>query len=317
MRALVFNKSVALRDDYPDPIPGPNECLVSVRRAGICATDLHITNGYMDFRGVLGHEMVGVVERGPQRWRGCRVACEINCICERCDLCRAGLSNHCRQRTVMGIQGRDGCFAERVAVPVRNLHEVPDAVGDEEAVFIEPLAAAYQVLQQVHIDDRMRVSVIGSGKLGLLVGQVLAATGCRLEVVGRNPLTLTAVEKLGLQPLAADEVTAGRDRDVVVDCTGSPEGMELAMRMVRPRGTLVLKSTSAGPGGAHLAPLVIHEVTVVGSRCGPFPVAINALARRAVNLEPLIARIYDLSRGLEALRHAARPGTLKIILRMS
>lgn len=336
MRALYFDEKLSFDPDRPKPRPDQRECLVRVRYAGICATDLEIISGYMNYSGVLGHEMVGTVESGPVEWRGKRVACEINCVCRRCDMCQAGLANHCRDRTVLGILGRDGCFADYLTVPLRNLHEVPDSVSDEQAVFIEPLAAAYQVPQQLPIESRMRVSVLGSGKLGLLVAQVLAATGCKLDVIGRNRTTLVVAEKLRIQPHSVDDVILKQDRDVVVECTGSPAGLQLAMQLVRPRGTIVLKTTRAhegtearrhegrGPQGSsllsgalNLAPIVVNEVTLLGSRCGPFPEAIQALARKAINTEPMISQVYDLGKGVEAIDAARRPGTLKILLRVN
>ena len=338
MRAVVFNGRLSFDPNHPDPRPAQGECLVRVRYAGICSTDLQIINGYMNFTGVLGHEMVGTVTTGPAKWQGKRVACEINCVCRRCDMCQAGLANHCRDRTVIGILGRDGCFADAIVIPQRNLHEVPDAVTDEEAVFIEPLAAAYQVLQQCPVEPRTRVSVLGSGKLGLLVAQVLAATGCKLDVIGRNPKTLVMAEKLRIQPYSIDDVIPKQDRDIVVECTGSPEGLALAMQLVRPRGTIVLKTThapvrrssaehqgsSAGRQGpslpycaVNLAPIVVNEVTLLGSRCGPFPEAIQALARKAISTEPMISQIYTLDKGLEALDAARQPGTLKVLLRVN
>ncbi len=316
MLAIHFDKQIDLKPDHADPQPASGECLVRVAYAGICSTDLHIFRGYMGFAGVPGHEMVGVVERGSPRWRGRRVVSEINCVCGRCDLCQSGLANHCRNRTVMGILGRDGCFAEYVAVPERNLHEIPATISDEQAVFIEPVAAAFQVLQQCRIDARTRVTVLGTGKLGLLVAQVLSQADCEIDVIGRNPATLETADKLRIQSARPGDLTGGHDRDVVVDCTGSPKGIELAMRLVRPRGTIVLKTTHAGAGAANLAPLVIDEVTLIGSRCGPFHEAIQALARGDVQIDPLISAEYPLSRGLEAIAHADQPGTLKILLRM-
>ncbi|RJP36062.1 MAG: alcohol dehydrogenase [Phycisphaerales bacterium] len=317
MLAIHFDSQIQLRSDYPRPEPGPGECLIRVRCAGICSTDLHLFRGYMAFKGVPGHEMVGVVERGSPRWRGKRVVSEINCVCGGCDMCQSGLANHCRRRSVMGILGRDGCFAEYVVAPERNLHEMPASLSDEQAVFVEPVAAAYQVLQQCRIEPRTRVTVVGSGKLGLLVAQVLSNTGCTLDVVGRNPATLETADKLRIQSARPDELSTSHDRDVVVDCTGSPHGIELAMKLVRPRGTIVLKTTHAGAGTANLASIVIDELTVIGSRCGPFHEAIHALARGDVQIAPLLAGEYPLTRGLEAIAHADRPGTLKVLLRMA
>lgn len=317
VKALCYNESLSLEPRYPEPQPGPEEALIGVRLAGICATDLEITQGYMSFRGVLGHEFVGVVLRGPRAWRGKRVVAEINCVCGRCELCQRGLSNHCRRRTVIGIQGRDGVFAEQVALPVRNLHEVPETVTDEQAVFVEPLAAAYQVVKQYPIEKRMHVTVIGSGRLGLLVAQVLQATGCELEVVGRNELTLNFCEKRGIRTVPVAEVRPRGDRDVVVECSGSPAGLELALRLLRPRGMLILKSTHAEAAPLNLAPVVVNEITVLGSRCGPFPDALQALARGQVDVESMVSRTLPLDRGLEALAMAADPRYIKILLKVA
>lgn len=316
MNALHFDGRLRWESRYPEPKPEPGEVLVRVKLAGICATDLEVTRGYMGFTGVLGHEFVGRVEKGPRPWRGKRVVAEINCVCGRCEMCQHGLANHCRRRTVIGIDGRDGAFAELVAVPQRNLHEVPDAVSDEQAVFVEPLAAAYQVIKQCPIEKRMRVAVVGSGRLGLLVAQVLHGTGCQLEVIGRNELTLNFCEKKGIQATPVSEVICRADRDVVVACSGSPEGFDVAARLVRPRGTLILKSTYARGAPLNLAAIVINEVTLVGSRCGPFPEAINALARRQIDVESMISRTLPLSKGIEAFEMAADPRYIKVLLKV-
>lgn len=317
MRAVVLDSRVSCRTDYPDPRPADGECVIRVHLAGICATDLHLIDGYMNFCGVLGHEMVGTVERGSPSWRGRRVVCEINCVCGRCDMCHSGLSNHCRKRTVMGIVGRDGAFADFVAMPERNLHLVPDSVSDEDAVFVEPLAAAYQVLAQCPIEPRMSVAVVGSGRLGILVAQVLAGTGCKLSVIGRSAAKLTLCEKRGIRTLHVDEVAPRRDHDVVVECSGSPDGLKLAMGLVRPRGTIVLKSTYAKKDAPNLAPVVIDEVRVIGSRCGPFGEALNALARQAVDVRSMITRELPLDQALAAFDLVRKPETLKILLRVN
>ncbi len=316
MLALVFDGKLALRKNHPDPAPPKGEALIRVRSAGICNTDLEITRGYSGFSGVLGHEFVGQVISGSRRWEGKRVVGEINCVCGRCDLCRGGMSNHCRHRTVLGISGRNGCFAELTALPERNLHELPPAVGDEEAVFVEPLAAAFQIIKQVPIEPRMRVAVLGSGRLGLLAAQVLATTGCRLVVIGRNETTLGFCEKKGIQTTLVNELVPKKDHDVVVECTGNPAGLELAMQIVRPRGTIVLKSTYAAGSQVRLAPLVVDEVTVLGSRCGPFPEAIGALARRQIDVSSMISRSLPLTRGVEAMHLAAEPQMIKVLLRI-
>lgn len=317
MRVVVFDGDLRFETNRPKPEPPPDQCLVRVHQAGICATDLHIQTGYMNFRGVLGHEMVGTVEIGPEEWLGKRVVSEINCVCGRCDMCQRGLSPHCRDRTVLGILGRDGCFADYVVVPVRNLHAVPESLADEQAVFVEPLAAAYQILVQCSIDARSRVVLIGPGRLGLLAAQVLATTGCKLTVVGRNREKLERCEKKGIQGIHVDELRAGKDHDVVVDCTGSPAGLELAMRLVRPRGTILLKSTFTKPSPINPAPIVIDEVTLLGSRCGPFPEAINALTRGAVEVQSMISRTFPVERVAEAMAAARDPRNLKILLKMN
>ncbi len=314
MRAVVFDKTLRFEEHYPEPRVEPGEAKVRVHLAGICATDLHIMRGYMSFTGVPGHEMVGTVVEGSPAWTGKRVVCEINCACGTCSLCQSGLAKHCPNRTVMGILGRDGCFADFVAVPEHNLHEVPKSVSDEEAVFVEPLAAAYQVLARCPVDRRMTVSVVGSGRLGILVAQVLAATGCRLTVVGRNEKKLLLCEKKGIQGLHVRDLVPRKDRDLVVECTGSPEGLKLAMQLVRPRGTIVLKSTCAESAPLDLSPLVVDEVTLVGNRCGPFPEAIHALARQAVEVRSMISRTYPPDRAVEAFAAAADPDNLKILL---
>lgn len=316
MRAITFDKQLQYTDAQPDPKRESEECLIRVHMAGICATDLHITRGYQNFTGVLGHEMVGTVIEGSGQWKGKRVVCEINCVCRTCDLCQAGLASHCRNRTVMGIDGRDGCFADLVAMPENNLHEVPELISDEEAVFVEPLAAAYQVIKQVPIESRANIAVVGSGRLGLLVAQVLATTGCRLEVIGRNPKTLLLCEKRRIQATAVENLIPRNDRDVVVECTGSPEGLGMAMSLVRPRGTIVLKSTHVG-GGPNLAAAVVNEVTILGSRCGPFPEAIQALARREIEVSFMIARAYPIDRGLEAFEASQQPENVKILLKIN
>ena len=271
----------------------------------------------MDFRGVMGHEFVGVVEAGPSQWIHKRVVGEINCVCSRCDMCRSGLSNHCRKRTVLGLDGRDGAFADYVAVPPRNLHQIPAGVTDLQAVFTEPLAAALQVLRQVKLDAAEKVIVLGDGRLGQLVARAIKSRAGRPILVGKHRPKLEAAEKQGVQTVALGEFAPAADADVVVDATGSPAGLELAMRAVRPRGTIVLKSTYAGDKGANLTPLVIDEVTVVGSRCGPFPDALKALAEKEVDISALVSRRFPLSRGLDALEAAGDSDAIKVIIEVS
>jgi len=316
VNALVFDSSLQFMADYPDPKPERGEVLIAVKLAGICTTDLEILKGYMDFKGVLGHEFVGEVIKGSRKWLGKRVVAQINCVCGQCDMCQRGLANHCRRRTVLGISGRDGCFADMIAVPEHNLYEVPDGISDEQAVFVEPLAAAYQVIMQRKVESRMQVAVVGSGKMGLLMAQVLRNTGCKLEVIGRNEFTLGFCEKKGIQTRKVSELIPRADRDLVVECTGSPEGFELATQMVRPRGTLVLKSTYAKTAAINMTPIAVNEIEVVGSRCGPFNEAISALVNGQIDVESMIARQLPLSKGVEAMEMADDPNNIKIMLKV-
>ncbi|MCJ7543781.1 MAG: alcohol dehydrogenase catalytic domain-containing protein [Phycisphaerae bacterium] len=314
MLALVFDGKVRLRSDYPAPKVARGEALVGVRVAGVCSTDLEVTKGYMGFSGVMGHEFVGQVIEGPSAWKQKRVVAEINCVCGRCDMCRSGLSNHCRDRTVIGIAGRDGVFAEQVAIPAANLHEVPPAVSDEQAVFAEPLAAAYQVTRQVKFQQSDAVVVLGDGRLGQLVARVLRSLVRRLMLVGKHAAKLEMAEKQGIQTAAVEEFVPRADADVVVEATGSPRGLELALRTVRPRGVIVLKSTFATSEGLNLSPAVVAEVTVIGSRCGPLEVALGALASGEVDVSALVSRRYPLARAAEALRAAGEPENVKVLI---
>lgn len=314
MRALHWDgRQLRLEERYAVPCVHDGFALVRVRLAGICSTDLQIFKGYMDFAGVPGHEFVGEVAEGPSELTGKRVVGEINFACGTCDTCRGGMPRHCLTRQVMGILNADGSFAEYLAVPVANLHVVPDTVADEEAVFTEPLAAAFEILEQVSVPASAEVVVFGDGKLGLLCAQVLHQTGARVTLVGKHADKLGLLDGLGLRTsLMADWRPSGAD--IVVEATGSEGGLALAMQTVRPRGTLVLKSTLAAHHRLSLAPLVINEVTLVGSRCGVFGPALDALAQRRVRVSPLIDKIYPLSDGLEAAHHAARPGVRKVLL---
>ncbi len=315
MQALHWNgEKLALDPSYPTPKADRKTALVRVRLAGICSTDLQIFKGYMGFQGIAGHEFVGEVKEGPAELVGKHVVGEINFACGRCSFCAQGLGRHCAQRKVMGILGVDGSFAEYVAVPAANLHVVPEGVADEEAVFTEPLAAAFEILEQIELNFSDEVLVLGDGKLGLLCAQVLRLTGARVSVVGKHKEKLAILKKLGIHTLLLPDWKP-RPYDVVVEATGSTSGLKLAMESVRPRGTLVLKSTLAENHALSLAPLVINEVTVIGSRCGLFPPALEALATKSVSVAPLIEKIYPLRDGLEAVEHAGRAGALKVLLR--
>lgn len=299
------------------PKRGPGEALVRVRMAGICSTDLQIARGYMGYFGTLGHELVGeVVEAEDARWLGARVAGEINLYCGHCEYCTRGLGRHCPARSVLGIVNKPGCFAEYVTLPERNLHRVPDHVPDAHACFIEPVAACWEVLEQVRIGPRDRVLVLGDGKLGQLLTLTLLEQRFSVTLAGKHARKLALARSAGAFT-AAPEALAAKSFDVVIEATGSPSGMQRAVGLVRPRGTLVLKSTYHGPLTLEAAPLVIDEITLVGSRCGPFAPAIASLASGQLPVARLIDSTYPLTRAIEAFEHAAMSGTLKILLHVA
>lgn len=316
MRALwLENRELTLRDGVPALVAAAGEALIRVRLAGICGTDLALARGYLPFTGIPGHEFVGeVVAAANPRWIGRRVVGEINASCGRCDPCREGRPTHCDNRTVLGIRDRHGAFAEYLSLPEANLHHVPDVVPDEAAVFTEPLAAALEISEQVDIRPSHRVLLVGAGRLGQLIAQTLALTGCELRVVAKHPRQRLLLADRGIPTLEEDEVPPKRF-DIAVEATGAPAGFALARRAVRPRGTLVLKSTYRGEVAVDFAALVVEEITVVGSRCGPFPAALRLLERRAVDPVPLIDAEYPLEQAIEAFDHAARPGALKVLVR--
>lgn len=318
MKALIFDgRELRLEYNYPDPVPTGDEALVRVHLAGICNTDLEIVRGYKGFTGVLGHEFVGTVEACDDvRLIGQRVVGEINCSCWQCETCLAGRPTHCPHRTTLGIWGRDGALAERLLLPTRNLHRVPPGVPDEVAVFTEPLAAAVEVLEGVPLHPTDRVYVVGDGKLGLLVAQVLSLTGCETACIGRHSKKLAILQNRGIATMHASQ-PPDAPADVVVDCTGHPDGFALARGLVRPRGTLVLKSTFAGPQEVALTPLVVDEIALVGSRCGPFAPALRLLRRHLVDVRPLIAATYTIDDGLAAFQRARTKGTLKVLVRIT
>ncbi|MGH9158528.1 MAG: MDR/zinc-dependent alcohol dehydrogenase-like family protein [Vicinamibacteraceae bacterium] len=316
MKALVISLDgqVDLRDVRVPSRAG--ECLVRVTLAGICGTDLHMMRGYAAHAGILGHEFVGVVEETPPEqaaWRGRRVVGEINVGCGHCAWCDASQKEHCQERTVLGIKQRDGAFAELLTLPAANLHEVPSAVNDEAAVFTEPVAAACRILEQVPIGPDTRVAVIGDGRMGLLTAQVLHSTGAQPLVIGRHAEKLAVARQLGLNAM---EYTAGvsSSYDVVVDVSGGAAGLRLSLDLVRPRGTVVLKSTFHGATPVETWPIVVDEVSLVGSRCGPFAPALDLLARGVVQTASLVAGDYPLSEYRGAFEAAKT--SLKVLLRM-
>ena len=330
MRALVYqNNLLALEKDYRQPGLQPGEALIRVLLAGICNTDLEITRGYMAFDGVLGHEFVGVVEAvhegpgasPPTYLIGKRVVGEINAACRRADCfyCQRDMPTHCPDRTTLGIVHRDGAFAEYLTLPVANLYLVPDTVSDEEAVFVEPLAANFEIFEQVHVKPTDSVIVLGDGKMGQLAAQVLALASCEVLMVGKHAEKLAIVEQRGIATCLLDDAAhllqkAGRRIDMVVECSGAAQGLELALQLVRPRGTVILKSTVADKSALHLAPIVIDEIRVQGSRCGPFAPALRALSQRTIDVRPLMSARYTLDDALAAFEYAAQPGVLKVLV---
>ncbi len=309
------SQRLTLRADLQAPQPPSGEALIRVLKAGICNTDVELTRGYYPFTGILGHEFVGVVESEGE-WKGVRVCGEINAACGECEQCLNGRRTHCEERTVLGIVNRHGAFADYLTLPFENLHTVPDSVSDDEAAFTEPLAAALEITQQIQIRPSDTVIVIGDGKLGLLCAQVLALTGCNLLALGRHRSKLDLLAARGIRAALADDAPSAR-ADVVVECTGSPAGFDLARKFLRPRGTLVLKSTYAGSLTVNMSRIVVDEITLVGSRCGPFPPALDLLARRLVDVRSLIHARYPLRDALAAMERAQQPGVLKVSLDIS
>jgi len=328
MRALVYrNARLVLDRTYPMPALVDGEALIRVTHAGICNTDLEIVRGYMGFQGVLGHEFVGVVEEiygdvAQERYGhlvGKRVVGEINAACYRpdCWYCQRGAPTHCPHRTTLGIVNRDGAFADHLMLPVENVHPVPDNVSDEEAVFVEPLAANFEILEQVHVKPTDSVVVLGDGKMGQLAAQVMGLVSCEVMMVGKYSEKLILAEKRGVHTYLLDDaerfvLEIGRRVDLVIECSGSAQGLEMALRLVRARGTLILKSTVSEKSLLYLAPIVIDEIRVQGSRCGPFAPALKALSQKLVDVRPLISSCYKLDEGLTAYKHTLQKGVVKL-----
>ena len=313
MQALYWDGGEARVVERERPRCGPGTAVVRVALAGICDTDLQLVRGYMNFRGVPGHEFVGTVAEGPAEWKGRRVVGEINFACGGCDVCRRGLRRHCPNRRVMGIAGADGAFAQFVSLPVENLHAVPDTVTDEAAVFTEPLAAAFEILEQVELSAETRVTVLGDGKLGLLVAQVLAQAGARVLAVGKHESKLEILRRVGISTVQLQDWD-GTPADLVIEATGNAAGFAAAVAATRPRGTVVVKSTVASHVAVDLAPLVVNEIKVVGSRCGPFIPALRALEGATIDVLSLVAERRRLTEATDALRLAAARGMLEVFI---
>ena len=315
MRALYFDKKLHYRPDMPDPTPPPGEALIRTRLAGVCNTDLGIVRGYLGFTGVLGHEFVGEVVRADDAPHlvGQRVVGEINAYCGECPTCLRGDPTHCPHRTSLGISRREGAMADYFTLPTHLIYPLPESLPDEWAVFTEPLAAAIEITDRMHCHPTDRVVVLGDGKLGLLIAQVLQLTGCDLLAIGRHQPKLAILERRGIRTqIGDDKMEVGAD--MVVEATGSAGGFATARALVRPRGTIVMKSTFHGDVSLDLSRVVVDEVVVVGSRCGPFLPALRLLEQRLVDVEPLIHSTFPLSDGLAAFEQAAAPGVLKVLL---
>lgn len=315
------NERLRVRSDLPDPEPSEDEALIRVLRAGICGTDLALARGYRPGRGrIPGHEFVGVVDAGPAEWIGARVAGEINVTCRSladgappCPECASGWRTHCRRRAAVGIFGWDGAFAERLVLPLDNLHRVPDAIDDDEATFVEPLAAAMRVRAQVAFDRDTRVVIVGPGRLGILVARALAATDAAVTAVGRSMPGVERARRAGVRTITADEAESATF-DVAIECSGDPAGLATARRLVRPAGTIVLKSTPADEATLGLGSTVVDEIAIVGSRCGPFPAAIESLAEGIVEVADLVDARFPLASAPEAFERAGEPGVAKVLL---
>jgi len=306
------NNKIDLRN-IPQPRK-PNEALIKIRKAGICSTDLELVKGYYPYTGILGHEFVGeVVEAAEASWIGRRVVGEINVVCNQCEQCLNGRPTHCENRTVLGIVNRNGTFAEFTTLPITNLHRVPDSVSDEMAVFTEPLAAALEIQDQINLKPTDRVLLVGAGRLGQLIAQTLALTGCDLRVVARHAHQQNLLKARGIRIVSEEEIQPWR-WDVVVEATGSPGGFTLARQAIRPRGTLVLKSTYKGELNVNFSSIVVDEINIIGSRCGPFEPALRLLESGRVDPTVLIEDEFKLDRALEAFERAAQTGVLKVLV---
>ncbi len=316
MRALVLEDQLRFDNQVPMPILQGDQALLKIRKAGICNTDLEIIGGYKGFSGILGHEFVAEVVDGRPDLIGKRVVGEINVPDGTCDMCQRGIPSQCRNRTAIGITGHPGVFADYLALSTQNLHLVPDGVPDDAAVFVEPLAAALQTIEAVHISPRDRVVLIGAGKLGLLVAQVVRLTGAEVAAVVRQNKSARLLNQWSIPTFALSELPQKRAQ-IVIDCTGTPEGFAEALNLVEPRGTIILKSTYKAIPQMDMSRIAVEEIKVVGSRCGPFAAALRLLDAGLVDVESLIEARYPLEQGLAAIECAAERGMLKVLLEIS
>ena len=321
MKAVVFDENLKLVDNYETPMPKKGEVLIKTRMSGICNTDLEITKGYMGYKGVLGHEFVGdVVKVGDEcdfKWMGKRVVGEINCGCNNDPWCAQNLQRHCPNRQTLGIWQKDGCFSEYFTLPVENLLEVPQNLSDEEATFVEPVAAAMEITEQLHIKPADKVALLGDGKLGLCIALVLNALNVDLVHIGKHQNTLEISRKAGVRTKMLQDLRPEDNKsfDIVIEATGSTGGFETSLALTKPRGVLVLKSTIAAKEGLNLAPVVIDEITVLGSRCGQFAPALRLMGAKKLDIKPLISEIYPIDKALEAFEKNKEKDVLKVLLK--
>ncbi len=318
MKALVFNKELSFDTNYAKPVPKENEALIKISYAGICNTDVEITKGYMGFTGICGHEFLGTVEEingEDKSLLNKRVTGGINLGCHNCKDCASGLERHCKNRQTLGIYKKDGCFAEYITLPVSNLVEIPAEISDNEAILIEPLAAALEILEQVHIEPNSKIAVLGDGKLGLLISMVLSTTPADVVTIGKHQNKLDILNKQGMKTKLLEDAKEEKCYDIVVEATGSVSGFEKSVSLTKPRGILVLKSTIASEKPLNLSMIVVDEITIVGSRCGQFPPAIRLLKKKPFDLSPLISAVYPFDDALNAFQKAQEKGVLKVILK--
>ena len=320
MKAVVFDNGLKLDNNYAKPIPQKGEALIRVSMAGICNTDYEITKGYMGYVGVLGHEFVGVVEDVNSEDKsliGKRVVAEISYGCHKpdCEWCNQGLVRHCPDRHTIGIWRKDGCFAEYITLPTEILFEVPENISNEQVVFVEPLAAACEILEQLHIQPIQKVIVQGDGKLGLTTALALNAFNYDVTLVGKHQNKLDIAQAQGVKTMLLDNLEVKPEWDIVIEATGSISGFENAMALTKPRGVLVLKSTVAGSKEINLAPVVINEITVLGSRCGQFKPALRLLENGKIDFKPLISGIYNVDDAIKAFEKNKEKDTLKVLLK--
>lgn len=319
MKAVVFDETLKYVEDYEKPSPKKGEALIKVTYGGVCNTDKEITKGYMGYKGILGHEFTGIVEEindEDKSFLGKRVVGEINLGCKDCEWCAKDLERHCPNRSTLGILAKDGCFAEYVTLPISNLVEIPENVPDEQAVFVEPLAAGLEILEQMHIQPCQKVMVLGDGKLGLLTALALNACGLDVLIVGKHQNKLDIAKNQGVKTQLLSEFEQAPNFDVVVEATGSITGFETSVSCVKPRGTLVLKSTIAASKELNLAPIVINEITILGSRCGRFEPAMRLIASNKIDFSQMISKIYPIEKAIEAFDANNAKDTIKILLKI-